>query len=537
MGARMLASWWRGGALALLALAWTCRAEPAAPPPGPGPTATELLARMPAEIDGAVAVSGLSRVFAARPGQPPVTLAIAGALATYSPQSLAAWAAFSQQLGWTGAEAADRLVGGSAVLLWRRGEGERPAAWAVVTQISADTDRRLRERLRVVPRTIVRGRPVLAVEGGDLLFASGPERDDASGRGVLACLLPREDDGLLDRLAPVLGGEAGRLSQTAAFGPLNAAGQAPIAAVFRLAGPPGEAPWRRYAAAAAWADGTGSGRMQAWIDGGPALSGLSGVGLSPDVLDEAGRPAAVGGEGLGEGDELIAVGREVRAELPRPWVILRPLGVAMGVAVEGRGGEAAAVDPLLAAARAVVLVREGRSVGVGVVSELLGTGAAGGDRAANMLLDAAGRATPPAVGDELFGFDGLLPEAERRESVPIRLWSGEAVGWTAVWRSTDLRAGGRLVAGASRHGDAGARGLAAAAERVQAAAAPAQPVDPAAVRAWISRGVIWPRRAAAAMVWPPPAAVALKAMDVERLVWGVWREGERVRVEVAVERE
>ncbi len=76
-----------------------------------------------------------------------------------------AWTALSNQLGWSEREAFDRLLG-SRVVLASRAQGENDRRWAILSDVSADTERRLRERLRIAPRGISNGHQILSVENG-----------------------------------------------------------------------------------------------------------------------------------------------------------------------------------------------------------------------------------------------------------------------------------------------------------------------------------------------------------------------------------
>ncbi|MBY0312278.1 MAG: hypothetical protein K2W85_09430 [Phycisphaerales bacterium] len=77
-----------------------------------------------------------------------------------------AWTALAAQLGWSEAEAFDRLLG-TRVILASRTAGEADRRWAMLSDVSADTDRRLRERLKVSPRGISQGHQILSVENGE----------------------------------------------------------------------------------------------------------------------------------------------------------------------------------------------------------------------------------------------------------------------------------------------------------------------------------------------------------------------------------
>lgn len=77
-----------------------------------------------------------------------------------------AWAALAAQLGWTETDTFDRLLG-TRVVLASRASGEADRRWALLSDVSAETDRRLRERLKISPRGISQGHQILSVENGE----------------------------------------------------------------------------------------------------------------------------------------------------------------------------------------------------------------------------------------------------------------------------------------------------------------------------------------------------------------------------------
>ncbi len=73
------------------------------------------------------------------------------------------WSRLSDALGWDENEAFDRLLGESFALIIQ--DIERPDAWTIVCEVSDDSARHIRHRLRVVPKSQVGGVPVFGVEG------------------------------------------------------------------------------------------------------------------------------------------------------------------------------------------------------------------------------------------------------------------------------------------------------------------------------------------------------------------------------------
>ncbi len=139
----------------------------------------------------------------------PLGAAVAGIAQQILAQGRAekAWAEFAQSLGWTTEQAFDELFG-TRVMLVVRGLREPEPQWALLGDVSAATERRLRERLGVAPRNLVRGHAVMAVERGEYELTS----ERAGDRAVLL-FAPAKQPSLLDDLLPLLGrqGDAGLL--------------------------------------------------------------------------------------------------------------------------------------------------------------------------------------------------------------------------------------------------------------------------------------------------------------------------------------
>lgn len=533
-----------------------------------GEGAAGLVGRMPREVDGAVGVVGLGAAVGelAEGKGGVVGPAVMGLMSGVRPATLGAWLAFAQEMGWTAEEAAERLIGRRAAVVWRGVREGRRAGWAVVTEISEETDRALRAKLRVSPRTIVRGRPVLAVEGGELLLASGVVREGEGGEGVTwACLTPAGDEGMLEEMVGLLSErgavEGGNeLGATAAAGELRGLGESAVAALIRLPGEKDDGGWDRYAAMGAWrevgAEGHG-GKMRALIVNAEGLSDVGRVAERGDVVELAER----GGGRAG----LVAVASESEVRVERVWSVLRPLGLAMGVLAEASGervGEEVVaglggVEGIAGMERCLVVEAEGRWPRIGMGQRVEG-GTAESDRMANWMLASLGRSSGGEMHEGLFGLDGLLPEAERRERWrPVFVPTGGA-GWSAVWRSEreeaalggakKERGGGSWMwmgmsgvsEDAARGGGAAARELVRGMAGVGGAGGGQGAERGVGMRRWVSRGAVWPGRAVGLGVWVGPTRLALEVMkDVERVEWGVWVEGEgggRVRVEVGVVR-
>lgn len=135
----------------------------------------------------------------------PMGAAIAGIADQILAQGRAerAWADFAQRLGWTTAQAFDEIFG-TRVMLVMRGLDQPEPQWALLGDVSAEAERRLRERLDVAPRNLVRGHAVMSVERGEYELTS----ERAGDRAVLL-FAPAVQPSLLDDLLPLLGKDGG----------------------------------------------------------------------------------------------------------------------------------------------------------------------------------------------------------------------------------------------------------------------------------------------------------------------------------------
>ncbi len=109
----------------------------------------------------------------------------------------AAWTALADRLGWDRDEAFDRLLGHRVAFVARLGDDG--ATWALLSEVSLDTEKRLRERLDVAPRAIVAGHTVLSVERG--AYELTAERRAKHATLIFA---PTARNALFDELIPQL---------------------------------------------------------------------------------------------------------------------------------------------------------------------------------------------------------------------------------------------------------------------------------------------------------------------------------------------
>jgi hypothetical protein len=116
-----------------------------------------------------------------------------------------AWRALAAELGWTEDEAFDRLLGRRVVLVARGIEKPDTSRWVLLSQVSMETDRRLKERLKAAPRGIAQGQQMLAIEQGryeltSFRLAEKRSKDREDDRAVTMLLAPAGRSELLDAM-------------------------------------------------------------------------------------------------------------------------------------------------------------------------------------------------------------------------------------------------------------------------------------------------------------------------------------------------
>lgn len=160
---------------------------------------------MPADLDLIAVVDNAAALRRTEAG--PGLEALSRAL--LSPEgAMKKWSLFARSIGLTEAEAFDAIFGARVVVVASDLWGDR-SQWALLAEVSRDTERRLRKTLRAAPRALVAGRAVYAVENGRFELTM-------QERGSFTHLLiTRADDrALFDRLAHGLGDKAGRMRDT-----------------------------------------------------------------------------------------------------------------------------------------------------------------------------------------------------------------------------------------------------------------------------------------------------------------------------------
>lgn len=184
---------WAIGSWIACAFAGVASAQP------PFPQAS--LEHLPAQCHSVVAARDLAGLRATPAGQ-----CLERLLAESSPwdRTLAAWNQLATTLRLTPGEAADRLAGAQIVFVAApAAEAGHPDQYALVGQVSLDTEGLLRKSLRPAPRGIASNKPILALERGAFEVATSVPTPDGPASLLLA---PRGSADLFDRMLPVVSG-------------------------------------------------------------------------------------------------------------------------------------------------------------------------------------------------------------------------------------------------------------------------------------------------------------------------------------------
>ena len=161
----------------------------AAPCWGQGGCVSERVATgVPAGCEAVVVVNDAARQRASAAGRGLASMIADGGL---MPETAEAWRGLATTREWSSEEAFDELLGRRFTLVMRGLQSPAEAEWAVLTEVSAATERRLRQRLQAAPRGSASGLAVLAVEDG--------RYELAIGRGV-----PVDVDSLPEGVAPTV---------------------------------------------------------------------------------------------------------------------------------------------------------------------------------------------------------------------------------------------------------------------------------------------------------------------------------------------
>lgn len=188
----------------------------------------DLAARVPASADLVVVIDR-----AGEQARSPAGRAVWGAIAGSGllPGTAAAWAELASALDLPPGRAFDELLGQRLMIVV---DQDPVARWAIVSDISLETQSVLRKRLRTAPRRFA-SIPVLSLEGGKFEMAIAAD-GGPKGRATML-LAPSESSGLFDSMVPVLtGGRVrGSMGETCGFEHARAVGPAAVL-VFRRMG-------------------------------------------------------------------------------------------------------------------------------------------------------------------------------------------------------------------------------------------------------------------------------------------------------------
>ena len=196
-------------ALPRVAAAW--QQEAVAPAAQAGATALDAAGRIPADADLVLVIENATEL-----GKTAMAAAAASLFAIDGPLSGSrqAWQALAKQLGWTEEEAFDRLLGRRVVLVARGIDNAETARWVLLSQVSMETDQRLKQKLKAAPRGIAKGQQMLAIENGQYELTSHRQAGKwkqgvGDEREVTVLLAPTGRSELLDgMLGQLVGGEA-----------------------------------------------------------------------------------------------------------------------------------------------------------------------------------------------------------------------------------------------------------------------------------------------------------------------------------------
>lgn len=171
------------------------------------PTPAEAAMLAPASADAVIVIDGAAAIAESAEGR-----AVTRVLAEYQlfTATALAWSELAGALGMAPDEAL-RAVAGRRIVLVVRGETVgRPAGWALLTRVSPATEGLLRKRLKPVPKRLVEGQPVLALENGRFLLATRrPDRKparqgDKAETDAVVLIAPADTPDLFDACLPLL---------------------------------------------------------------------------------------------------------------------------------------------------------------------------------------------------------------------------------------------------------------------------------------------------------------------------------------------
>lgn len=199
--------------------------------------AVAAAARMPASADLVMVIEHAADWRSSPFGEAAVRFLIDASNTTPTRQ---AWTTLASELGWSESETFDRLLGRRVVLV-ARGFGKLDTArWALLSDVSLETDQRLKTRLQASQRSLDQGHQILSVEKGKYeLTTHRREQAAHEDEAVTIVLGPSGRSELFDEVVGVLARGADEpLSSCEPINVAAAAGASEILLLSRL-GPPG----------------------------------------------------------------------------------------------------------------------------------------------------------------------------------------------------------------------------------------------------------------------------------------------------------
>jgi len=510
--------------VALLAAVFLLQASAPAQPSTPYAAAVGL----PSQAEVVLVLDGASRIRTSPAG---TTLSTALADAGLLAESNRAWDDLARVLGMRREDALDALLGRRVVLVMTGLSADSISGWAIASQVSPETERRLRAGLGAAPRQVVGGQPILSVERGRYELASAVFRDagaspllredERAGPVAIVLLAPSGSSSLFDAMLPLVLGRSAETPFGHALRPAAAHKASDGLLIARL--PAANASGDRYAAIAlhahpnAWSADT-----IAW----PAKSWLPGV-----EMEQVGSCSRRAFDAVAK-DSLVSVIGTLGSDGP-PRELIALAGTAANLAWPD------GLD-ILPAGRALLSVHRsapgsgdpfGLSVSVAVQVRDVEASAKTCDRAVARSLSVAG-------GDGVAAdFGGFLPGAVRTAEVSIAPGRTTTIAWAferdAQPLRTDAPRSGWWVMALGPSGDTAA--CSTAIVRSTATAVTARDDKPEARRR-ISLGVVRPAQIVAFVARGDDARSGplslLRAIDSAE--WDAWIEGDTIRVQSEV---
>lgn len=213
-----------------------------------GCSSARLLSGVPAGCEAVVVVNDAARQRTSSAG---VALGSMISESGLLPDTARAWRELAEVLDWSCERAFDELLGRKCTVVVRSLSGDGPADWAILTEVSAEADKRLRLRLRAAPRGTIAGLAVLAVEDGkyELAMGRGSPIDpgllpEGTAPTVTVLLAPGGGTPLFSELAPSLVTRTGLASPSAVWRVGQKERDCDVVVMLRERDPAAEHGWR-----------------------------------------------------------------------------------------------------------------------------------------------------------------------------------------------------------------------------------------------------------------------------------------------------